>query len=71
MARTKTNKVPTACPNLTVSQKLARREKFRALTDDINNARVAYTCEVVAISKKHHRYVSYSFHTIPDFTRSE
>ena len=72
MAHTKTNKLPTARPNLTVSQKLAQREKFRALTDDINNARVAYTREVVAISKKHHRYVSYSrFHTIPDFTRSE
>jgi len=71
MACTKTNKVPTARPNLTMSQKLARCEKFRALTDDINNARVAYMREVVAISKKHHWYVSYSFHTIPDFTRSE
>jgi len=57
MARTKTAKVPTERPKLTMSQKIARREKSRVLTDAINNARIAYMQEVLTISKKHGRYV--------------
>ena len=56
MARTKTANVPKPRPQLTVSQKVAQQKKFRALTDDINNARAAYMREVLAISKKHGRY---------------
>jgi hypothetical protein len=57
MAHKKTIKVPRTCPQLTMSQKIAQHEKFRALTDDINNACLDYTCKVVKISKKHGWYV--------------
>ena len=71
MAHMKMTNVPKLCLQLTVSQKLTQWEKFRALTDDINNARVAYMHEVLAISKKHGRYVSYFAHAISYFARSE
>ena len=62
--------VPKLHPQLTVSQKLTWWEKFRALMDDINNACVAYMCEVLAISKKHGRYVSYFAHTTSYFAHA-
>ncbi|KIM53552.1 hypothetical protein SCLCIDRAFT_31822 [Scleroderma citrinum Foug A] len=53
MVLTVSSNVRKIWPHLTEAQKNARREKFIALTNDVQQARAIYSNKVQAISKKH------------------
>jgi len=57
MALTTSPKIKRIWPRLTEEQKNARREKFIALTNDVEQARTMYANKVQNISKKHGQYV--------------
>ena len=60
MALTTSSKIKKIRPQLTDEQKKSRREKFVALTNDVEQARAMYLNKIQNISKKHGRYVFYS-----------
>ena len=57
MALTAPPKIKKNRPRLTDEQKSARRDKFVALTNDVEQARSMYSNKIQNISKKHGRYV--------------
>jgi len=57
MVKTTSPKIKKIRPRLTDEQKNTRREKFVALTNDIEQARTVYSNKIENISKKHGRYV--------------
>ena len=57
MVITTSQKFKRIRPQLTDEQKNTRREKFVALTNDIEQARAVYSNKIKNISKKHGRYV--------------
>ena len=57
MTLTISSNVKKIWPRLTEAQKNARREKFIALMNDVQQARAIYSNKVQAISKKHRQCV--------------
>ena len=57
MALTAPPKIKKIRPRLTDEQKSARRDKFVALTNDVEQARSMYSNKIQNISKKHGWYV--------------